>query len=257
MMEKVPPTLVSGGYSKRCYIQCEWEAAAETPARLAARFACMIDALARIDPLLSLWNCGDIGCTPYELVRDYYAEEIAENVSRDDWGEPDAKRGYFVCAITRDTPRNRSFAASGWAGAIVGDPFANSVEFSTSVTGDADPDVMTYRIFRPAITAIAQAWEPVKAAAYTEQLRGLPENRGWFPMPWIQYLSPWLAQKITPPSTALVERLPDGGLVMSATTESFDVDNPRHMAVAADIANAMAPLERLPWPSPDLPKAPA
>ncbi|HYA79629.1 MAG TPA: hypothetical protein VED87_01705, partial [Methylocystis sp.] len=59
----------------------------------------------------------------------------------------------------------------------------------------------------------------------------------------------WLAQKIAPPTTALVERLPGGGLLMTAATETFDVNNPNHMAVADDMAAAMAPLDRLPWPS--------
>ncbi len=36
---------------------------------------------------------------------------------------------------------------------------------------------------------------------------------------------------------------------MSATIETFDVDNAKHLAVATDMASAMAPLDRLPWPS--------
>jgi len=71
----------------------------------------------------------------------------------------------------------------------------------------------------------------------------------YFREAWIQYLCPWLAEKITPPSTVLVEHLPNGGLLMSATTETFDVDNPKHLAAARDMAAAMAPLNALPWPS--------
>ena len=36
---------------------------------------------------------------------------------------------------------------------------------------------------------------------------------------------------------------------MTATTETFDVDNPAHLAAARDMAAAMAPLNALPWPS--------
>jgi hypothetical protein len=57
-------------------------------------------------------------------------------------------------------------------------------------------------------------------------------------------------QKITPPSTVLSEHLPNGGLLMSATTETFDIDNPAHLKAAQDMAAAMAPLNALPWPSP-------
>jgi hypothetical protein len=97
--------------------------------------------------------------------------------------------------------------------------------------------------------AIVGAWEPVKAGAYSDPLIQLEEGDTNFPKPWIQYLCPWLARQIAPPASALVERLPDGGLLMSATTDTFDVDNPKHMSVAGHIAAAMAPLDRLPWPS--------
>jgi hypothetical protein len=36
----------------------------------------------------------------------------------------------------------------------------------------------------------------------------------------------------------------------SATTETFDIDNPAHLKAAQDMAAAMAPLNALPWPSP-------
>jgi hypothetical protein len=36
---------------------------------------------------------------------------------------------------------------------------------------------------------------------------------------------------------------------MTATTETFDVDNPAHLKAAQDMAAAMAPLDALPWPS--------
>ncbi|WP_219321841.1 Imm52 family immunity protein [Methylovirgula sp. HY1] len=62
----------------------------------------------------------------------------------------------------------------------------------------------------------------------------------------MQYLSAPLARLITPPQTAIVDHLPNGGLLMSATTETFKVDNPTHLAVARDIAAATEPLNKLP-----------
>ncbi|MFZ3328524.1 MAG: Imm52 family immunity protein [Methylocella sp.] len=59
---------------------------------------------------------------------------------------------------------------------------------------------------------------------------------------------PWLASLVTPPpAPVIVERLANGGLLMSATTETFDVENPAHMAAAHEIAAAIAPLNALPW----------
>ena len=44
----------------------------------------------------------------------------------------------------------------------------------------------------------------------------------------------------------MVERRPNGGLLMAATDATFDVDNPAHMAVARDIERAGAPLSGTP-----------
>jgi hypothetical protein len=63
----------------------------------------------------------------------------------------------------------------------------------------------------------------------------------------MQYLSPPLARLVTPPATSVNDYLPNGGLLMSATNETFRVDNPSHMAVARDIAAATAPLNKLPY----------
>ena len=51
------------------------------------------------------------------MVRDRYASEIAAGIELDDWGEPTPVCGYWFGAITRDTPRNRSFAVLCNAGA--------------------------------------------------------------------------------------------------------------------------------------------
>jgi hypothetical protein len=45
----------------------------------------------------------------------------------------------------------------------------------------------------------------------------------------------------------IVGRLANGGLLMSATTQTFDVENPAHMAAAREIVAAIAPLNALPW----------
>ena len=49
---------------------------------------------------------------------------------------------------------------------------------------------------------------------------------------WMIHLSAPLAQRITPPSDVISERLADGSLFLSVTDESFDPDNPRHVESA-------------------------
>jgi len=237
--------------SKEYYIQASWEGRAETPDELAPRFLRMMDAFAQIDPVFARWTCGAKRRKNFEMVRDRYASEIAAGIELDDWGEPTPVCGYWFGAITRDTPRNRSFAVLCNAGATLKSAFPNHLSFSTSFLADPQPDadVISYRVFRPALLAIVDAWDPVRTGAYSQQLIQLNESASCFPAAWIQYLCPWLAEKITPPPTVLSERLPNGGLLMTATTETFDVDNPAHLKAAQDMAAAMAPLNALPWPS--------
>ncbi|ARN82029.1 Imm52 family immunity protein [Methylocystis bryophila] len=238
--------------SEGFYIRAVWEARPETPEAIAARCLRTFDTLTAFDPLFALWTCGRTGPIDLETVRDRYAEIVETGVSRDDWGEPEPGWGYCCGGYTRDLPPSRTLRLWCHAGSSVRTAFPNDAMFDTSSFGGAtpDPDIVTHRIFRAAMLAIVDAWEPVKAGAYSRALMRLEKDRDThFRAPWIQYLCPWLARQIEPPASALVEPLPDGGLLMSATTETFDVDNPKHMSVARDIAAAMAPLDRLPWPS--------
>ncbi len=83
--------------------------------------------------------------------------------------------------------------------------------------------------------------------ALPNALMDLVDRQLSFHQVWMQYLSAPLARLITPPSTSINEWLPNGGLLMSATTETFKTDNPTHLAVARDIAAATAPLNALPY----------
>lgn len=230
------------------FINASWEERAETPDELAARFLRVIDSLKQVNPVFSLWTCGANGPRKFEAVRDRYASEIAAGVTTDDWGEPMPFDGYWFGAFTRETPPDRLFAINIKAGSTVDRPFTNHMTFSGDSAAVPNTNFTSYHLFRAVLGIIVDIWEPARAAAYSYALVEI-NGDSYFRDPWIQYLCPWLARLITPPSSAHVEHLPDGGLVMSATTETFDVANPVHLAVARDIGAAMAPLNELPWPS--------
>jgi len=63
-----------------------------------------------------------------------------------------------------------------------------------------------------------------------------------FNLSWMVYLSAPLARRITVPSDVIVEQLADGGLIMIAAEETFDAANPKHLARARSILNALEPL---------------
>ncbi|MGO8848025.1 MAG: Imm52 family immunity protein [Methylocella sp.] len=229
-------------------IQAHWERRAETPDALAARFVRTIDRLQEIDSVFALWTCGSKRPKKFETVRDHYAEEVSADLARDDWGKPEPINGYWFSAFTRGQPSNRSFSLRVHAGSTYPMPFPNEITFSTGFDFVPDPAVTTYKIFRPTLLAMVDAWDPVCAMSCPDPLLTQAPSNTYFHQTWIQYLCPWLASLVTPPhAPVIVERLPNGGLLMSATRETFDIENPAHMAAARDIAAAIAPLNDLPW----------
>lgn len=154
--------------------------------------------------------------------------------------------GYYVGAYTRGYSNPRSYALRVHEGCVI-TGLGNDAILETSAGAVPDPAAITYRIFKAALLSFVEIWDPVQGIAYPSALRPFYKNRDdHFHAAWIQYLSPPLARQITPPDTAIIDHLPNGGLLMSATTETFRVDNPAHLAVARDIEAAMAPLNTPP-----------
>ncbi|MGH6839728.1 MAG: Imm52 family immunity protein [Methylocella sp.] len=234
-------------YGRGVKIRAYWERRAETPDALAARFVRTINSLQEINPAFALWTCGTSRPRKFETMRDHYAEEVAAGLEKSDWGVPVPMRGYWFGALTRGQARDRSFSLRVHAGSTYPAPFRNDFMFSTDRYSILDPAIVTYQIFKPALLAMVEAWDPVCAMSYPDALFKLVPDNTYFHESWIQYLCPWLASLVTPPASAIVERLPNGGLLMSATTQTFDVSNPAHMAAARDMAAAIAPLNAFPW----------
>ncbi|MGH6793757.1 MAG: Imm52 family immunity protein, partial [Methylocella sp.] len=223
-------------YGRGFTICAYWESRAETPDALAACFVAMIDRLQAIDPNLFLWTSVSKRGKRFETVRDHYAKEVAAGIIRDDWGKPEPIQGYRFGAFTRDQPHNRTFELSVRAGSTYPGPFPNDITFYTRLGLIPDPAVITYEIFKPALLAMVEAWSPVCAMSCPDALLKLAPANTYFHESWIQYLCPWLASVVTPPpAQVIVERLANGGLLMSATTQTFDVENPAHMAAAREV----------------------
>ncbi|MGH6858197.1 MAG: Imm52 family immunity protein [Methylocella sp.] len=235
-------------FDKGFNVQAHWERRGETPDALAARFVRMIDSLQRIDSVFARWTCVSKRGKRFETVRDNFAKEVGAGIIRDDWGKPEPIQGYQLSAFTRDQPHNRTLEVSVRAGSTYPRPFPNDIMFMTAHGFIPDPAVTTYEIFKPALLAMVEAWDPVCAKSYPDALYAPVPGGIYFHQTWIQYLCPWLASLVTPPpAPVIVEHLPDGGLLMAATTQTFDVENPAHMAAAREIAAAIAPLNALPW----------
>ena len=52
---------------------------------------------------------------------------------------------------------------------------------------------------------------------------------------------------MTPPPGVVVERRPDGGLLLAATTDTFSTADPAHLLAARAIHAALTPFNAVPW----------
>ena len=239
------------GYEIRAY----WGPRRETAAQCGARYWRMLELLAAIDPAFGGWKfAGRTRFWPMpEAPGDKLTGLIADCVSRDDYDEPEPIYGYWFGAGTRtrsNTSLTVKIRAGGYAPSIT--LLVNSVELLTDPLNEENAALITLPVFKPALLAIAAAWDATWCAAYPWDIVPLWSKPGpgrpHFRMAWITYLSPRFAPMVTPPASAIVERTPGGGLLMIATEDRFDVSNPEHIAVARDIEAALAPVNALPWP---------
>ncbi len=192
-------------------VQAHWERRAETPEALAARFVQMIDHVQRIDPVFALWTCVSKHPKKFETVRNHYAQEVAAGVIKNDWGEPEPIQGYRFGAVTREQPRDSIFAVCIRAGSTYPWPFPHDITFSTNLGFIPDPALTTYSVFKPALLAIVEVWDPVCAMSCPDPLLTQAPPNTYLHESWIQYLCPWLASLVTPPASCIAEHLPDGG----------------------------------------------
>jgi hypothetical protein len=60
---------------------------------------------------------------------------------------------------------------------------------------------------------------------------------------WIVYLASRFADHVVLPPQVSVETVPGHGVMIYATRETFDLDNPAHVAAADAIQAALAPIQ--------------
>lgn len=232
-------------------INSVWGPRREEPAALAIRVKKLVERLAEIEPSLRSWLLirANKKTIPFNKIGDRLADEIAARVTRGDFGEPEPIYGYWVDLLNEleDTPKSVSVRAwcGGWSSGV---HTTNSIMINTAYRMEPDPSIANYRVFRAALLASAECFDTTFGSAYPTALQEFWLGGGSFRFGWINYVAPRLAHLVTPPKSAIVEYQPNGGLLMSATEETFLVSNPHHMAVARDIEAALAPLNALPCP---------
>jgi Immunity protein 52 len=157
--------------------------------------------------------------------------------------KPWPELGFLVSAWNGlDPPDSASLAV--WSGAYTTRmTFPNRVEMTVDSESDQLASALVLKL---ALLESVAAWEPDYGSVvnwdYWSRSFGLGNYHPVFRSGWITYLAPQHARLVAPPARAIAERVPGGGLLLLATTEQFDVDNPAHLAAADAIQLALDPL---------------
>ncbi len=227
-------------------ISAKWRFEPLSPTEIGDRFLRTLDLIVQQAPQTAGWG---ITPEPYakssvsiDEARGRLPQWVENNIAMID-GEPDAGYGYRLHA------RKLRHQSLGFSAAIGGE-YADTIDFEVGWTGlPSDPDVVTYPLFKAALSSILSAWSCDSAYAYVFNNKpgGFPAIPGITPNPsvpyhrfWIGYLSAKHADGLKPSSDLPVERTPDNGLIMTAAESRLDPANPDHMRRANAIAEIMA-----------------
>jgi len=228
-----------------------WGPRRETPEALALRFNGLIDNLRFLHPAFDNWIWHGANKKPisFVAVRDDLAEKIDAAVMRHEDGDPNPILGYSFSVLNslRTNPKSLRVGvhAGSWRNYSV---WANTAQIETAFRMEPDPTIVAYPTFKAALIEFVEALEMTFCIALPDDLMKVWPEGPQFHFGWMNYVAPRFAPLIKPPQNAIVEYRPNGGLLMSATNETFITANPQHLAVAREIEAALAPLNALPWP---------
>lgn len=230
-------------------LRFSWGQRPESPAQLGERLLRSVEALRQIHPLFESWWFTDLVAlehVPIDEVRPRIAALVEQGVQRDDDDEPEPAGGYTFLIVNdkKGTPQKVELRTHG-GGNYPKLYFGNGGVFSTEYGQIPDPAIVAYPVFEAVMMAMVRVWDATSASAICSDLHDARDKAGRFFGPaWMTYLAAPLASRITRPSGALCEATPDGGLLMIAAEETFDVNDPSHMAGAWAISDALVSLTR-------------
>lgn len=246
-------------------IRSELPAVQESPASLGVKFVDTLDTLSRIDPsIFKNWVVMDLPARdslPLAEARHDMSTIIERNVTRDDFRRPEPYYGYTANAFVGNVIKSRGIDLRIKAGGkSKGDTWLQTGRWNVL----PDPTIVTYPLFKAALLAINANWPPRWACAFAFRsntvkvpvsypggvqgysLESLPmiSSEPTFPesdfhIPWFTYLSPPLTKGLVLPAEILTERTADGGLLMIATEDRLDPNDPGHRRRARILAETM------------------
>ncbi|HWE98263.1 MAG TPA: Imm52 family immunity protein [Caulobacteraceae bacterium] len=237
-------------------IASAWPSKPEAPEIIGRKFIQTLELFERVDPLLAGWWTTTHNSHTYEhgppltvaSLKSDPADWLEGSRERDDWGDVDPSEGYTLGGLNGfppgSLPKERQFlfivsAGSRWVG-------KSSFELKPRVSLP-EPTAITYAMFKGVLMAMISVWPApwanAKCSIWGEDPPTLPGEPPFpysgYQMPWISYLSAERAAPLGPLPDLVTERTPDGGLLMSATSDKFDPTNVEHMRRSRRMAEIM------------------
>lgn len=216
-----------------------------------------MDALTEICPFCEEWNVPNysqpgygpdemmIPTIPLPQVRHRLADFVGYGVSRDDDGTPNPRGGFSLRTGTEQELVSRHIQMGCHGARLNAGSRASGASFRTAHNTYPDPAITAYPVIRKILTAYIRIWKPDYAVATTSDLIEHERYLGRiFAGKWMIYLSSALAKRIANTDDVPIVQVADGGLILIAADETFDVANPAHLAGARAIRDAIAPLNR-------------
>jgi len=228
-------------------IDAYWGPRSEAPPEIATRVLRMTEALGALDPLLESWWVADLveqDFVPLARVKPRLVQIVADRVYRDDFDEPEPSSGYH-CTLRNvydDRPEILEVSVEAGVGRVP-DQVSNVVTISTSRRLPPDPRLVAYPFVKSVFRVMIETFGATAVTgSYHAQLVDPVFSDRLFGPAWMVYLSARNAARMVLPPAGLIERTEDGGLLMSATERSFDLNDPEHIAAARAISDALLPI---------------
>ena len=222
----------------------------ELPAKeVASRALRLFDALAPLHPIFQTlyWIEAPVFAehveptmTPFHIIREDMVAAIERGANRDDDRIPSPELYGFRSHLrtTNRMPSSTTMSVSFTAGGRAG---MSRAKLATDRRVAADPTFLTFDVMRGAVLALCEPFQATSCFAFPDNLRRHWDLNQCCKLGAMIYLGPAATALVVPPASAIVEYRPSGGLFMAATRDTFDAENPRHLAVARDINDSIRP----------------
>jgi len=214
-------------------IYASWGPREESPEVIAARYLACTDRLKQIHPAYDDWIF-DFNGKPkkFDALRGTLAAAVAANVDRAESGKPTPIYGYWA-TVTNTMRKVHPRSLSLWVNAGAWLPsayFCNSALIKTATRIVPEPSIIAYPAFKAALLALVESFDATYCSAYPQQIMDFWDPARHLRIGWMSYVAPRFAPLITPPPSAIYERTAQGGLLMSATQDTFSPSrrSPRH-----------------------------